>query len=101
MVVKDTSFFQINKCKGPHTYVNPCLNREHQQLEFNLIVAHIKAMIKVPFTFSVIAIQASIMEKFGYEISIRRHWLENIKLLLTCLVTFISHMQSCHFSSWP
>ena len=26
MVVKDTSFFTINKYKGPHTCVNACLN---------------------------------------------------------------------------
>ena len=26
MVVKDTSFFAINKYKGPHTCVNVCLN---------------------------------------------------------------------------
>ena len=26
MVVKDTSFFPINKYKGPHTCVNACLN---------------------------------------------------------------------------
>ena len=30
MVVKDTSFFAINKYKGPHTYGNPCLNQDHQ-----------------------------------------------------------------------
>ena len=30
IVVKDTSFFVINKDKGPHTCVNPCLNRDHQ-----------------------------------------------------------------------
>ena len=32
MVVKDTSFFAVNKYKGPHTCVNACLNRDHQQL---------------------------------------------------------------------
>ena len=47
MVVKDTSFFTINKYKGPHTCVNACLNWDHQQLDSNLIVDHIKAMIKV------------------------------------------------------
>ena len=26
IVVKDTSFFAINKYKGPHTCVNACLN---------------------------------------------------------------------------
>ena len=46
MVVKDTSLFEINKYNGPHTYVNPCLNRDHQQLDSSFIAAHIKAMIK-------------------------------------------------------
>ena len=46
MVVKDTYFFAINKYKGPHTYVIPCLNQDHQQLDSNLVADHIKAMIK-------------------------------------------------------
>ena len=69
MVVKDIFFFAINKYKGPHTCVNPCLNRDHQQSNSNLVADHIKAMIKTRFTLSVAAIQATIMEKFGYEIS--------------------------------
>ena len=72
MVVKDTSFFVINKYKGLHTCVNPCLNRDHQQLDSNLVVDHIKAMIKARFTLSVIVIQATIMEKLGYEISYKK-----------------------------
>ena len=72
MVVKDTSFFAINKYKGPHTYVNVCLNWDHQQLDSNLVATHIKAMIKAQFTLSVAAIQATIMEKFGYEISYKK-----------------------------
>ena len=56
MVVEDTSFFAINKYKGQHTCVNPCLNRDHQQLDSNLVGDHIKAMIKSRFTLSVAAI---------------------------------------------
>ena len=41
MVVKDTCLFIINKYKGPHTCVNPCLNRDHHQLDSNVVVAHI------------------------------------------------------------
>ena len=69
MVLKDTSFFTINKYKGSHTCVNPCLNQDRQQLDFYLVADHIKAMIKAQFTLSVATIQATIMEKFGYEIS--------------------------------
>ena len=61
MVVKDTSFFAINKYKGPHTCVNAYLNWDHQQLDSNLVAGHIKAMVKALFTLSVAAIQATIM----------------------------------------
>ena len=37
MVVKDTSLFVINKYTGPHTCVNPCLNRDHHQLDSKLV----------------------------------------------------------------
>ena len=63
MLVKDTCLFVINKYKGPHTFVNRCLNRDHHQLHSNLVAAHIKAIIKTQFTLSVAAIQASVMEK--------------------------------------
>ena len=72
MVVKDTCLFVINKYKGPHTCVNPCLNRDHHQLDSNLVAAHIKAIIKAQFTLTTAAIQASVMEKWGYEISYKK-----------------------------
>ena len=53
IVVKDTSLFAINKYKGLHTYVNPCLNWDHQQLDSNLVADHFKAMIKAQFTLLV------------------------------------------------
>ena len=81
MVVKETSLFAINKYNGPHKYVNPYLNRDHQQLDSNLIVAHIKAMIKAQFTLSAAVIQASIMEKFGYEISYKKAFFGKHKAL--------------------
>ena len=68
MVVKDTSLFAIIKYNGSHTCFNPPFNRDHQQLDYNLVATHIEEMIKAQFTLSVVAIQASIMEKFGYEI---------------------------------
>ena len=63
MLVKDICLFVINKYKGPQTCVNPCLNRDHHQLNSNLVAAHIKGNIKAQFTLSTIAIQASVMEK--------------------------------------
>ena len=63
MLVKDTCLFVINKYKGPHTCVNPYLNRDHHQLDSNLVAVHIKGIIKAQFTLSIAAIQASVMEK--------------------------------------
>ena len=48
------------------------MNRDHHQLDSNLIVAHIKAIIKAQFTLFVAAIQASVMKKWGYEISYKK-----------------------------
>ncbi|RVW75039.1 Serine/threonine-protein phosphatase 7 long form-like [Vitis vinifera] len=64
MVVKGTTSFAINKYNGPHKCVNPCLNRDHQQLDSNLIAAHIQGMIKAQFTLSVAAIQAKLPHFF-------------------------------------
>ena len=72
MVVKHTCLFVINKYKGPHTCVNPCLNRDHHQLDLNLVATHIKTIIKAQFTLTMTAIQASVMEKLGYEISYKK-----------------------------
>ena len=63
MVVKDTCLFVIKKDKGPHTCVNPCLNRDYHQLDSNLVAAHIKSIIKAQFTLTTVAIQTSVMEK--------------------------------------
>ena len=72
MFVKDTCLFVINRYKGSHTCVNPCLNRDDHQLDSNLVATHIKAIIKAQFTLSVATIQASVMEKLGYEISYKK-----------------------------
>ena len=63
MVVKDTYLFVINKYIWPHTCVNPCLNRDHHQLDSNLVAAHIKTIIKAQFTLTTAAIQESVIEK--------------------------------------
>ena len=72
MVVKDTCLFVINKYKGSHTCVNPCLNQDHHQLNSNLVAAHIKSIIKAQFTLFAAVIQESVMEKWGYEISYKK-----------------------------
>ena len=81
MIVKYTSFLAINKYKGPHTCVNACLNQDHQQLDSTLVADHIKAMIKAQFTLSVTAIQATIIEKFGYKISYKKALVGKHKVL--------------------
>ena len=63
MLMKYTCLFVINKYKELYTCVNPYLNRDHHQLDSNLVATHIKTIIKAQFTLSVAAIQASVMEK--------------------------------------
>ena len=63
MVVKDTFLFVINKYKGSYNCVNPYLNREHHQLDSNVVAAHIKTIIKAQFTLTKAVIQESVMEK--------------------------------------
>ena len=70
--MKDTCLFVISKYKRSHTCVNPCLNQDHHQLDSNLVAAHIKAIIKAQFTLSAVDIQASVMEKWRYEISYKK-----------------------------
>ena len=72
MVVKDTCLFVINKYKGSHTCVNACLNQDHHQLDSNVVAAHIKTIIKTQFILTTAAIQASVMEKWGYEMSYKK-----------------------------
>ena len=72
IVVKDTSLFVINKYTGPHTCVNPCLNRDHHQLDSQLVSTHIKTLIQAQFTLSTATIQASVMEKWGYQVSYKK-----------------------------
>ncbi|KAL6321966.1 hypothetical protein AAG906_035881 [Vitis piasezkii] len=57
--IKSTTSFAINKYNGPHKCVNPCLNRDHQQLDSNLI-AHIQGMIKAQFTLSMALFKQSV-----------------------------------------
>ena len=101
MVVKGTTLFAINRYNGPHKCVNPCLNRDHQQLDSNLIAAHIQGMIKTQFMLSVATIQASIVEKFGYQISYNKASKAKFKALTNLFGDFISHMQSYHIFSLP
>ena len=95
--MKDTSFFAINKYKGPHTCVNACLNRDQQQLDSNLVVNHIKAMIKAQFTLSVAVIQATIMEQFGYEISYKKALVGKHKALT---ILFGDFYKSCRTATF-
>ena len=66
---------------GPHTCVNPCLNRDHHQLDWQLVSTHIKALIQAQFTLSTAAFQASVMKKWGYQISYKKALDENHKAI--------------------
>ena len=79
MIMKYTSLFVINKYKGLHTCVNPCLNRDHHQLDSNLVAAHIKAIIKAQFNLSIAAIQASGWRNGDIKFHAKRLCMEIIK----------------------
>ena len=72
MLVKDTCLFVLKKYIGSRTCVNRCLNGDHHQLDSNFVAIHIKTAIKAQFTFSIAAIQANVIEKWGYEISYKK-----------------------------
>ncbi|KAL6313700.1 hypothetical protein AAG906_010118 [Vitis piasezkii] len=83
--------FAINKYNGLHKCVNPCLNRDHQQVDSNLIAAHIQGMIKAQFTLSGAAIQASIVEKFEYQISYKKASKAKLKALINLFIFWTFH----------
>ena len=98
MVVKGTTSFAINKYNGLHKCVNPYLNWDHQQLDSNLIAAYIQGMIKAQFTLLVAAIQASIVEKFGYQISYKKTSKTKLKALTNLFGDFYkSYTKLPHF----
>ena len=101
MLVKDTFLFVINKYKGSHTCVNPCLNRDHHQFDSNLVAAHIKAIIKAQFTLFVAAIQSSVMEKWGYEISYKKALDGKHKTLRYLFGDFSQSYTKLPRLSWP
>ena len=72
MIMKETCLFVINKYKDLHTCVNPYLNQDHHQLDSNLVTTHIKGIVKAQFTLSVATIQASVIEKWRYDISYKK-----------------------------
>ena len=98
MVVKGITSFAINKYNGLHKCVNPCLNQDHQQLDSNLIVTLIQGLIKAQFTLSVATIQASIVEKFGYQISYKKTSKAKLKALTNLFSDFYkSYAEQPHF----
>ena len=101
MVVKDTCLFVINKYKGPYTCVDHCLNRDHHQLDSNLVDAHIKAIIKAQFTLTTTTIQESVMEKCGYEISYKKALDGKYKALKQLFGDFSQSYTGSHVCSWP
>ena len=98
MVIKGIFLFAIHKYNGSHKHVNLYLNQYHQQLDSNLIAVHIQGMIKAQFTLSVAAIQASIVEKFGYQISYKKASKAKLKALTNLFGDFYkSYAELPHF----
>ena len=64
-----------------------------------MVTAHTKVIIKAQFTLTMAAIQASVMEKWGYEISYKKALDGKHKELRQLFGDFLSHMHSCHVCS--
>lgn len=50
----------IRKYKGPHSCVNPLINREHRQLDVPYISTITKLLVRTEVSISVAAIQAAV-----------------------------------------
>ena len=72
MVVKDTTMFKITKYMSPHTCVNPCINQDHSQLDSSFVSELVETLVKAQMTITVAAIQAVVVEQFGYHISYQK-----------------------------
>ena len=72
MIVKYTGMFRITKYKGPHTYVNPCINKDHSHLDSSFVSEYIGTLVKTKMTITVAAIQVVVAEQIGYQISYQK-----------------------------
>ena len=66
--MKDTTIFKITKYMSYHTCVNPCINQDHSQLDHNFVSELVETFVKAQMTITVAAIQAVVVEQFGYHI---------------------------------
>ena len=81
-IPKGTWFFEIRKYEGPHTCVNPILNRDHLQLDSSFIAHQIKALVKAQMSITLLAIEAKIVDKFSYNISKKKAWMAKQKAIV-------------------
>ena len=72
MAVKDTTMFKITKYMSPHTCVNICINQDHSQLDSSFVFELVETLVKTQMTITVAAIQAVVVEQFGYHISYQK-----------------------------
>ncbi|KAL6560408.1 hypothetical protein OROGR_003967 [Orobanche gracilis] len=71
---RGVSFFEIKTYTGPHTCVNPIINRDHVQLDSEFVCCQIKSLVKAQLSLTLTAIQAFISDRFAYEISKTKAW---------------------------
>ena len=59
----------MNKLEGPHTCLHSSMNLDHRNLDYSLVSAGIKAMVKKDVSFKVLVIMATVKEKYRYTIT--------------------------------
>ncbi|RVX16705.1 Serine/threonine-protein phosphatase 7 long form-like [Vitis vinifera] len=98
VVVSSTTKLLVLRCKKAEQSQCPWKLRAMVVKDSNLIAAHIQGMIKAQFTLSVAAIQASIVEKFGYQISYKKASKAKLKALTNLFGDFYkSYAELPHF----
>lgn len=74
--------WEIRKYKGPHSCVNPLMNKEHRQLDVPYISTIIKPLVRAEVSISVAAIQAAVSQITGsYSCTYRKAWMAKQKAI--------------------
>lgn len=79
---KGDELWEIKKYKGPHTCVNPLMNRDHRQIDVAYISSLVSPVNRADLSISVSAIQAAVQQITGtYSCSYRKAWLAKQRVI--------------------
>ncbi|KAL6512976.1 hypothetical protein OROHE_019766 [Orobanche hederae] len=61
-IPRGASFFKVKKYDGPHTCINPIINRDHLQLDSGFVAGQIKSLVKAQLSITLTGIEALITD---------------------------------------